>query len=117
MLEQFPQPLAAALSHDARVPPTAWGARGGPGEGEGLRGLGEGLGTRRDLGTVVTAWLLALHRFALPSIRALVTSECMSIAEKHAWVRRRVCVYGQRCGHWHTTLAVQRPRGPYHPAL
>jgi len=74
LLEQFPQPLAAALGHDARVPPLAWGARGGRDEGDGLRGLGEGLGTRRDLGTAVTAWLLALHRFALPSIRALVTS-------------------------------------------
>jgi hypothetical protein len=74
MLEQFPKPLAASLGHDARVPPAAWGARGGRDEGDGLRVLGEGLGTRRDLGTAVTDWLLALHRFALPSIRALVTS-------------------------------------------
>jgi len=74
MLEQFPKPLAAALGHDAPVPPPAWGARGGRDEGDGLRVLGEGLGTRTDLCTAVTDGLLALHRFALPSIRALVTS-------------------------------------------
>jgi hypothetical protein len=73
-LEEFLQPLSASLGHDARVPPPAWGAGSGLNEGDGLRVLGEGLGTRRDLGTAVTDWLLALHRFALPSIRALVTS-------------------------------------------
>jgi len=74
VLEEFLQPLAASLRHDTRVPPPASGAGSGRDEGDGLRGLGEGLGTRRDLCTAVTAWLLALHRFALPSIRALVTS-------------------------------------------
>ena len=74
MLEQFPKPLAASLGHDVRVPPPAGGARGGRDEGDGLRVLGEGLGTRTDLCTAVTDWLLALHRFALPYIRPLVTS-------------------------------------------
>ena len=68
------QPLAAALGHVARVQPSAWGTGGGLDAWDRLRGLGEGLGTRRDLCTAVTAWLLALHRFALPSIYALVTS-------------------------------------------
>ena len=34
--------------------------------------LGEGLGARMDLIAAVTAWFLALHGLALPSIRDLV---------------------------------------------
>jgi hypothetical protein len=72
MLEQFPQPLSASLGHDARVPPPAWGAGSGLDAGDGLRGLGEGLGACLDLIAAVTAWFLALHGLALPSICALV---------------------------------------------
>ena len=49
VLEEFLQPLAAALGHGARVPPSAWGASGGLDEGDSLRGLGEGLGARTGL--------------------------------------------------------------------
>jgi hypothetical protein len=72
VLEEFLQPLAAALSHDARVPPPASGAGSGRDEGDGLRGLGEGLGARLDLIAAVTAGFLARHGLALPSLRALV---------------------------------------------
>jgi hypothetical protein len=48
-LEEFLQPLAAALGHGARVAPSAWGAGGGLDEGDGLGGLGEGLDARTDL--------------------------------------------------------------------
>ena len=74
VLEQFLKPLSASLGHCARVPPSAWGVGGGLDEGDGIRVLGEGLGTRTDLCTAVTDWLLALPMFALPYIRALVTS-------------------------------------------
>ena len=55
VLEEFLQPLAAALGHDARVPPPAWGAGSGLDEGDRLRGLGEGLGARLDRIAAVTA--------------------------------------------------------------
>jgi hypothetical protein len=71
-LEEFLQPLSASLGHDARVPPPAWGAGSGLNEGDGLRGLGEGLGARLDLIAAVTAWFLARHGLALPSLCALV---------------------------------------------
>jgi hypothetical protein len=72
VLEEFLQPLSASLGHDARVPPPAWGAGSGLDEGDGLRVLGMGLGARMDLIAAVTAWFLALHGLALPSIRDLV---------------------------------------------
>ena len=71
-LEEFLQSLAAALGHGARVPPSAWNAGGSRDEGNGLRVLGEGRSAQLDLLAVVTAWFLALHGLALPSIRALV---------------------------------------------
>jgi hypothetical protein len=71
-LEEFLQPLAASLGHDARVPPPAWGTGSGLNEGDGRRVLGEGLGARLDLIVAVTAWFLALHGLALPSLCALV---------------------------------------------
>jgi hypothetical protein len=43
-VEQFLKALAAALGHGARVPPSAWGARSGRDEGDGVRVLEEGLG-------------------------------------------------------------------------
>ena len=66
------QPLSAPLGHDACVPPPAWGAGSGLDEGDSLRVLGEGLRACMDFIAAVTAWFLALHRLALPSIRALV---------------------------------------------
>jgi hypothetical protein len=69
VLEEFLQPLAAALGHHPRVPPPAWDAGNGLDEGDGLRGLGEGLRARLDLIAAVTAWFLALHGLALPSLR------------------------------------------------
>src|SRR4029453_2626342 len=72
VLEEFLQPLAASLSHDARVPPPASGAGSGRDEGEGLRGLGEGLGARLARIAAVTAGFLARHGLALPSLRDLV---------------------------------------------
>jgi hypothetical protein len=72
VLEEFLQPLSASLGHDARVPPPAWGAGSGLDEGDSLRVLGMGLGARMDLIAAVTAWFLALHGLALPSIRDLV---------------------------------------------
>jgi len=71
-LEEFLQSLSASLGHYARVSPPAWGAGSGLDEGDGLRVLGEGLGARRDLIAAVTAWFLALHGLALPSLRDLV---------------------------------------------
>jgi hypothetical protein len=71
-LEEFLQPLAAALGHGARVPPSASGTGSGRDEGDGLRGLGEGLGARLDRIAAVTAGFLARHGLALPSRRALV---------------------------------------------
>jgi hypothetical protein len=71
-LEEFLQPLAAALGHDACVPPPAWGAGSDLDEGDGLRVLREGLGARLDLIAAVMAWFLALHGLALPSLRDLV---------------------------------------------
>lgn len=71
-LEEFLQPLAAALGHGARVPPSAWDAGGGRDEGNGLRGLGEGRSARLDLLAAVRAGFLALHGLALLSSRALV---------------------------------------------
>jgi hypothetical protein len=72
VLEEFLQPLAAALSHDARVPPPASGAGSGRDEGDGLRGLGEGLGARLDRIDAGTAGCFARHGLALPSLCALV---------------------------------------------
>jgi len=89
VLEQFLKPLSASLGHCARVPPSAWGVGGGLDEGDGIRVLGEWLGARTGLLAAVTVWVLALHVLALPYIRDLVTSWSMSIAEKHAWARRR----------------------------
>jgi hypothetical protein len=95
VLEEFLQPLAASLGHDARVPPPAWGAGSGLDEGDGLRVLGQGFGARLDLIAAVTAWFLALHGLALPSLRDRVTSWSMSIAERSygipgAWHGRMV---------------------------
>ena len=81
VLEEFLQPLAASLGHDARVPPPAWGAGSGLDEGDGLRMPGEGLGARLDLIAAVMAWFLALHGLALPSIRAFVDLWAMRRAE------------------------------------
>jgi hypothetical protein len=85
-LEEFLQPLSASLGHDARVPPPAWGAGSGLDEGDSLRVLGEGLGARLDLIAAVTAWFLALHRLALPSVISW-TSWSMSIAENPTFHR------------------------------
>ena len=71
-LEEFLQPLAASLGHDARVPPPAAGAGSGRDAGDGLRGLGEGLGARLDRIAAVTAGFLAWHGLALLSLRTLV---------------------------------------------
>jgi hypothetical protein len=71
-VEQFLKALAAALGHGARVPPSAWGARSGRDEGDGVRVLGEGLGDSLSLVFAVTDWFRVLHRCALPSIHALV---------------------------------------------
>jgi hypothetical protein len=71
-LEEFLQPLSASLGHYTRVQPPAWGAGRGLDEGDSLRGLGEGLGARLDFSAAVTAWFLARHGLALPSLRALV---------------------------------------------
>jgi len=72
VLEEFLKPLAAALGYCSRVQPSAWGAGVGRDERDCVCVLGEGLGARRDLFAAVTDWFLALHVFALPSIRDLV---------------------------------------------
>jgi hypothetical protein len=89
VLEEFLQPLAASLGHDARVPPSAGGAGGGLDDRDGIRVLGAWLGARTDLFAAVTDWFLTLHELALPSTRALVMLCSMSIAENQAWARRR----------------------------
>jgi len=71
-LEQFLKPLAASLGHLPRVLPSAWGAGGGLDEGDGVRMLREWLGDHPSLFCAVTDWFRALHRLALPSLRAPV---------------------------------------------
>jgi hypothetical protein len=66
VLEEFLQPLAASLGHNARVPPLAWDAGNGLDEGDVLRVLREQLGARTDLCAAVMDWFLALH--VLPPI-------------------------------------------------
>jgi hypothetical protein len=87
VLEQFLQPLAAALGHDARVPPAA--GTEGLNDGDGPGGLGNGLSARPALFAPVTDWFLALHGLALPSCRDHMTSYSRSIAENDAWARRQ----------------------------
>ena len=72
VLEEFLQPLSAALGHLARVLPSAWGTGSGLDAWHRLRVLGEGLGARLHLFALVMDWFFALHVFALPSLRALV---------------------------------------------
>ena len=66
------KPLAAALGHVPRVLPSPWGAGGGLDKGDGVRRLREWLGDPTALFCAATHWFRALHRLALPSLRAPV---------------------------------------------